>query len=248
MTKVEDEVNQWGPYSPVAVQYRMRLVDFTRSQDLSADTISIYWNLRNLSRLKEADAFWANVGDFIENIPFTDTADRLERNIIPFTQVDPLSKSTQQFAIFTLFGYAALIHMYLFMRDCSKDLPFSHMLSNRTRMVLEQIDMPIFEKQFPEMMLWIYIMGGLSGSSVSERVWFATRVTDFCFESGLFGGNDIAATLHDFLWSELYRSPVTRRFWEEVAKAQGFHTGYEVRRLADHVSVTCFNAPPDSDA
>jgi hypothetical protein len=95
------------------------------------------------------------------------------------------------------------------------------------------------------MMLWILIMRSLSGSPFSERVWFAERVAQFCFDLGLFGGNQIAAMLGEFLWSELYRSPVTQRFWTEVAKVQGFEEGYDVRRLADHVSVVCFNAPPD---
>lgn len=61
----------------------------------------------------------------------------------------------------------------------------------------------------------------------------------------MFRGNQIASMLEEFLWSEMYRSPVTRRFSEEVAKAQRFEGSYEVRRLADHMSVACFNAPPD---
>jgi hypothetical protein len=119
------------------------------------------------------------------------------------------------------------------------------MLSSRIRNLLETINLSLYQEKFPEMMLWILVLGGLSGSPLSDRAWFAHRVADFCLELGLWGGNHISAMLEDFLWSEFYRSPVTRRFWEEVAKAQGFEKGYEVRRLADHVSVTCFNAPPD---
>ena len=229
----------------MALLYKNKLLNLTGSHELSEKTISIYWELRNLSRLKEVAAFCLTEGDIIENVPFTDTADHLERRVVPLTQLEPLSKPNQTCSIYTLFGYAALAHMYLFMRDCSKDLPFSHMLSSRIRMVLEKVDMQKLENQYPEMMLWILIIGGLSGSPFSERVWFAERVAQFCFELGLFGGNQIAVMLEEFLWSELYRSPVTRRFWTEVAKAQGFEEGYEVRRLADHVSVVCFNAPPD---
>ena len=228
----------------MALLYQTKLLNLTGSQELSGETVKIYWELRNLFCLKEVAAFYLTEGDMIENVPFTDTADRLERRVVPLTQLEPLSKPTQNRSIYTLFGYAALAHMYLFMRDCSKDLPFSHMLSSRIRIVLEKVDMQMLEKQLPEMMLWILIMGGLSGSPLSERVWFANRVAELCLELRLLG-DQIAAMLEDFLWSELYRSPVTRRFWEEVAKAQRSEKGYEVRRLADHVSVVYFNAPPD---
>ena len=70
-------------------------------------------------------------------------------------------------------------------------------------------------------------------------------MAEFCLELGLFRGNQIAAMLEAFLWSVLYRGPVTQRFWKEVAKAQGFEKGHEVRRLMDHVSAVCFNVPPD---
>jgi hypothetical protein len=66
-----------------------------------------------------------------------------------------------------------------------------------------------------------------------------------CSVSGLQGGNEIALTLAEFIWSELYRSPVTMGFWIDVAVAQGLERGYEVGRLTDHVSAATFNAPPD---
>lgn len=245
VTRGKDAGSNWGPFSHLALLYKTKLCNLTGSHKLSEETISIYWELRNLFRLKEVAAFRQTEGDVIENVPFTDTADHLERRVVALTQLEPLSQPTQSFAVYTLFGYAALAHMYLFMRDCSKDLPFSHMLSRRIRMVLEAVDKARLQAQYPEMMLWILLMGGLSGCPLSERVWFAKRVADCCLELGLHGADQIAFLLEDFLWSELYRSPVTRRFWTEVAKAQGREVGFEVRPLADHVSVVCFNAPPD---
>jgi hypothetical protein len=91
-------------------------------------------------------------------------------------------------------------------------------------------------------------MGGLSGNLLSEQVWFAKKVSHFCLELGNRGGDSIAYFLEEFLWSQLYRSPVPRRLWEQVAKAQGgFEEGYEVRRLPDTISFVSFNAPPDFD-
>jgi hypothetical protein len=95
------------------------------------------------------------------------------------------------------------------------------------------------------MMLWIFIMGGLSGSPSLERVWFANRAAYFFRKLGLCGGDQIKYMLDNFLWSELYRSPVTERFWNEVAKAQGSVVGYEVHRTVNCVSLVYFNAPAD---
>jgi hypothetical protein len=99
--------------------------------------------------------------------------------------------------------------------------------------------------QYPEMMLWVLIMGGLGGIGTPSRGWFANLVAEVCSVSGLRGGNEVAFTLAEFLWSELYRSPVTMGFWNDVAVAQGINEGYEVRRLTDHVAAATFNAPPD---
>jgi hypothetical protein len=107
--------------------------------------------------------------------------------------------------------------------------------------------MRLFKTQFPEFMMWILIMGGLSGSPSMERVWFANHVACFCQQLGICSGNQINSLLDSFLWSELYRSPVTQRFWTSVAKAQGSVEGYEILRMTDCVSLVYFNAPPDFD-
>ena len=119
------------------------------------------------------------------------------------------------------------MHIYIFMRDLSKDLPFIYLLSSRIRAVLEKDDMEKLQRQYPEMMLWILIMAGVGGSPFSERDCFAILIVTFCQELGLHGGGQIASMLEDFLWLELYRSPVTGGFWTSVARAQGFKTGYE---------------------
>ena len=88
-------------------------------------------------------------------------------------------------------------------------------------------------------------MGGFGGIGTSNRGWFANLLAEVCSLSGLRGGNEIAFTLTEFLWLELYRSPFTMGFWNDVAVAQGVERGYEVERLTDHVSAVTFNAPPD---
>jgi hypothetical protein len=227
--------------------YQSKLSNLTGRHDLSRTATEIFWELRTLSRLKEKAAYSLNEGEDLENIPFTDTADCLERRMIPLIQLKPQPESNHKdLSIFKLFGYAAFIHIFIFVRDCSKDLPFSHLLSSRIRNLLGTPNKKQLETQYPEMMLWIYLMGGLSGSPSAERVWFAEQVAELGLELGISEGDQLASMLEGFLWSELYRSPVTRRFWDEVAKKQACD-GYEVRRLPDHVSFVAFNAPPDFD-
>lgn len=242
----------WGPYNRLTSLYESKLTSLTGSSELSELAAEICWELRNLSRLKEEAASYLKEGEALGmgflNIPFTDTASCFEHRMISLMQVEPVSSPSQNLSIFMLVGYAAFVHLFIFVRDCSKDLPFSHLLSNRIRTILEKVDMKPLQRQYPEMMLWTLIMGGLSGNPLSERVWFAKKVSDFCLELEIRGGDGIACFLEEFLWSQLYRSPVTRRFWEQVAKAQGgFEKGYEVQRLPDIISFVSFNAPPDFD-
>lgn len=92
---------------------------------------------------------------------------------------------------------------------------------------------------------------GIGGGRLMWGQKFRTRlvlrlVADFFLELGVHGGNDIAAILSEFFWSELYRSPMTMGLWTGVAKAQGFEGGFVVRKLSDHASVAIFNAPPNT--
>jgi hypothetical protein len=245
--KEEISVANRGPPSTLAHPYKTKIFELTGMYDLSEELVTLHEELRTLFYLKEKAAYSLAEGEEIDSIPFTDTADHLERRLVPLTQLEPFFNQTQVYSIYVLFRYASLIHLYLFIRDCSKDLPFSHLLSRRIRTVLARVDTQQLETQLPEMMLWIYIMSGLSGSPSLEGAWFAKRAAHFCRELGLCGGDQIKYMLEDFLSSELYRSPVTERFWTEVAKAQGSLVGYEGHRMADCVSLVYFNAPANLD-
>ena len=66
----------------------------------------------------------------------------------------------------------------MFMRDLSKDLTFLHLVSLRVRNNLEMVNVSKLKIQYPEMMLWILMLGGLCGLPASGRGWFATIVAD----------------------------------------------------------------------
>jgi hypothetical protein len=50
----------------LALLYKTKLLNLTGSEELSEKTISIYWGLRNLFRLKEVSAFCLTEGDVIK--------------------------------------------------------------------------------------------------------------------------------------------------------------------------------------
>jgi len=149
--------------------------------------------------------------------------------------------------IYLLFGNAAIIHIYMFMRDLPRGLPFFHLIAERLRSSIECINLLSLYEEFPELVLWVLVMGGLGGNGTPNRAWYATLLAQICLVDGIRVGNAIAHVLAEFLWSEWYRSPVTVGFWNDVARAQGMHEGYEVRKITDHVSASTFNAPPNME-
>jgi hypothetical protein len=177
----------------------------------------------------------------VDDVPYSDILEQLERRLIAIVQTESLVIPSQKLVIHSLFANAAILHIYMFLRDLSRGLPFFHLLSLRIRKTLEAVDIAKLKVQYPEMSLWIFMMGGICGADTSERGWFATLVADFCLELGIYGGNEIVSLLSEFFWSDLYRTPTTRGFWSDVAKAQGFKARYDIRKLSDHVSLAIFN-------
>jgi hypothetical protein len=234
-----------SPLNSLLLLYQTKLEDLTGAQDLSHETIDILWEIRNLSRLKDEDSVNPNSEENIGNIPYSDAVDCLDLRLLPLIQLKPVSGQRESQFIFKLFGYAAHAHIYLFLRESSKDLSFCHLLSKRLQTILQAINRERLEIHYPEMMIWVYIMGGLSGDPASEKSWFAKCLVDMCVQKSIYGVDQLSYLLEEFLWSELYRSPVTGRFWEKVSKYQNVEGGYEVRRLPDFISLIHFNVPPD---
>jgi hypothetical protein len=242
LTDVESPPDRTS-YNSLAIRYKDKLFNLTGFKDLSEETIDIFWSLRKLSALKEVAS--CHPDQNVEMVFYGDMLEQLERRVVLMVQHEALLFPTPDIAIYQAFGYAVLLHIYMFMRDFPRGLGIFHLLSTRLRRLLEGANIHLLYVQYPEMMLWILIIGGLGGIGTSCQGWFANLVAEVCSVSGLRGGNEVAFTLVEFLWSELYRSPVTMGFWNDVAVAQGIDRGYEVRRFTDHVVAQTFNAPPD---
>jgi hypothetical protein len=198
--------------------------------------------MRNLTGLKNVAIRLIQHRDIFS---YTDMVERLERQVIALLQSEVLKSHTQTVSIFVLFGNAALLHIYMFIRDFPQGLPLIHRIAARIRTSIDNADMSYLHKEYPEMMLWILMMGGLGSAGTPNRGWYANLLAEACMASKHRGANAVVFGLTEFLWSESYRSPHTMGFWNDVAKVQGLDGGYDVRRLTDDISVEGFNLPPN---
>lgn len=230
-----------GPYSTLTLRYKSKLINLTGLPDLSQETIEVYWALQHLSRVKDEACYYRT--DTSDIPSYSDTLEYIERQVVAIVQSEHLSLPSQNTSILHLFATAAVLHIYICMRDLPRGLQFRYLLADRLRNELECLDIGALLVPYPEMVLWVLILGGMGAIGAPSKEWFANILADSCRALGLRGGNEIAFTLKDFFWSELYRSPVTAPFWNDVARAQGMAGGYEVRRLTDHMSAHTFNSP-----
>ena len=242
MREDEERPENWGLYSTLAMLYEARLFHLTGLQGLGREMMQIYWGIHNLTGMKDAAI---HLTKKVEFETWSCMVERLERRTIALLQSEVLKSDKPKLAIFTLFARAAIFHIYMFMRDLPRGLPFYRILSDRFRACSEAVDLVYLHKEYPKMMLWILLMGGLGSSGTPNRGWFAERFAEICAKAGLQGGSAISYALAEFLWTELYRTPVTIGFWNDVARAQGVEGAYHVKALTDHISVAVFNAPPN---
>lgn len=235
----EERPEDWGLYSSLAMLYEAKLFHITGLQGLSKETMEVYWGMHNLTGLKEAAVHLTRKVEFAS---WSDMVERLERRVVTLLQSEVAKSGNPQLSIFAVFGNAAIFHLCMFMRDLPRGLPFYNLLSGRLRANIEAVDLAYLHKEYPEMMLWILLMGGLGSMGTLNPGWYAGLLAQICIASGL-RGNAIAYALAESLWSELYHSPVTIGFWNDVARAQAMEGGYDIKMLKDHLSVAVFNAP-----
>jgi hypothetical protein len=220
--------------------YEAKLFHLTGFQDLSKEAMKVYWGMRNLMGLKEASLHLTRKVEFTS---WSDMVERLKRRVVALLQSEIVKSGNPKLSIFVLFGNAAIFHISMFMRDLPRGVPLYKLLSSRLRANIEAVELAYLHKQYPEMILWILLIGGLGSTGTPNRGWYAGLFAQTCVVLGLRGGDAIAYALTEFLWSELYCSPMTIGFWNDVATAQGMEGEYDVKMLTDHISVAVFNAP-----
>ena len=220
----------------------MNLTQLPKLSELSIDT---FWAIRTVSVTKEA----VTLGTLDRQIheSYSDVLNYLERKTILITLSEEYSRTDSNTAIFYLFSNALMLHTIIFLRDQTRGIPILYLLCSRMRNVLESLDMRSLQFQYPEMMLWILVIGGLGAAKRDDRQWYAAHLADACNASGLKGGDELAVALRDFMWIEMYRAPVFAVFWQEVARSQGVRRGYGTRKLKDSIAMCLFNNYHESD-
>jgi hypothetical protein len=134
--------------------------------------------------------------------------------LIALIQCDAQSQNS---LVFRLFGNAALAHIFMFTDNLPPRSVTHELMSTRIRVTLEMIDVQVFRNAFPEMMLWVIMMGGLGSIGTEGQLWFTRLLAQFCCTTGIVGTDEIALSLTEFVWSEFYRGPIFDEFWKHYA-------------------------------
>lgn len=216
--------DDWTPYSTLARRYQSKLYNLTGQKELSEETIHVYSALKNITPLSEREALnMIGDGDATAVFQYKGQLERLERRSLALV-LSASESPNQSLLIYQLFGNAAMIHALLFMRESPASIPLARLLSERIRKTLDAVDLQSYLLQYPEMVLWILIMGGLGAMGTQTQQNFATILAESCLALGLVGVSEIAFMVEDFLWCDMYCSPTTMAFWNAVAIEQASGT------------------------
>ncbi|KAH9212873.1 hypothetical protein DL95DRAFT_524810 [Leptodontidium sp. 2 PMI_412] len=216
--------DDWTPYSTLARRYQSKLYNLTGQKELSEETIHVYSALKNITPLSEREALnMIGDGDATAVFQYKGQLERLERRSLALV-LSASESPNQSLLIYQLFGNAAMIHALLFMRESPASIPLARLLSERIRKTLDAVDLQSYLLQYPEMVLWTLIMGGLGAMGTQTQQNFATILAQSCLALGLVGVSEIAFMVEDFLWCDMYCSPTTMAFWNAVAIEQASGT------------------------
>jgi hypothetical protein len=211
-------------YYPLAHRYKDKLSNLTCLGSFAEETISIYQSLRSLTALKDAICFSpSTLPDSPSFETKAQTIESLERQCLSIIQsplLHPYSLSPIN-SIYFLFVNAALIHIIVFMRESPRRLPFARILSTRIRDCLERINARVFQDNYPELLMWIYIMGGLGSVGTDDQGWFASMLAEAVRWAGTAEIRDLEIMCGDWLWTKLYVDTLSEGFWSDFEGALG---------------------------
>jgi hypothetical protein len=209
-------------YSTTASRYRTKLFNLTNMEDLSEMTIKAYYLLRYLVDEKEKlYCIPPPPGTRITKEDFQLGTDHLMRQLTNIVQYNIPKTSKSNALIYGLFGYAALTHAVAFVCKPSRIGSPVQISVERIRARLEVINIPAFQIAYPEMMLWIILVGGLASITTVHRDFFINILADACLATGINNPiEELPIFLADFMWSAFYINPAAKGFWDQVSAAQ----------------------------
>ena len=208
----------WKSYNDTRIRYRTRLSNLTGFQGLAEETVEVYRILRNLMAEKSPISGSQKMG--ITKEEFESYADQLMYRLIHIVQYKVPGSPNQNALIFGLFGHAGLAHVTTFVCNPARRGSVLELMSTRIRASLEIIDIRSFQVAYPEMMLWIIMVGGLASTGTENQGWFAEIFSESCHAAGINRMSELALFLSEFLWSESYIGPVCKEFWDDVSAAR----------------------------
>ena len=201
-------------------RYEAKLFNLTGLPDLSEETINIFWELRHLTAIKDCPS---ESGLEPDSALFLVAVERLERRITKLLRLGCLDVPNEDSLIYKLFGSAALIHTIIIIRQNPYPLsmlPFCNLFSIQIRTLLETTNLQALQIKYPEMILWILMLGGIGGVRTPNQAWCANLLVDACIVSGVRTRTEIALSLAEFLWTDLYLGPFSMGFWNKFGAAQ----------------------------
>jgi hypothetical protein len=194
------------------------MFNLTGLHALSKETIEVYRDLRRLIADKEPSAGFLKMGiAYPDFISLQLDSYQLMYRLIALVQYK-VPDSNWNALIFGLFGNAGLLH--ILMLTCNAPLPLRGriLISTRIQASLGMINVPAFQIAYPEMMLWIIMIGGMASIGSEDNSWFIKLLAESCRVAGIAGTTELALFLTEFLWSEFYLGPIFNEFWADVTK------------------------------
>jgi hypothetical protein len=204
----------------IGAQYLIRLSNLTGLQDLSQETIKVYGLLYHLITKKErAAALWSNGVTDAEHQSFQLYSFRIMYRLIALVQYE-FTSSSRNTLIYGLFGNAGMAHLFMFTFNVLPRIGDAILISKRIRTSLEIINMQRFQIAYPEMIIWVVMIGGMAsiGAGDEDTKWFIKLLAELCRATGVATRDELAQYLATFLWSDFYfLCDLFRKFWDDFA-------------------------------
>jgi hypothetical protein len=209
------------PCSLLAARYKARLFNLTHLPDLGEKMMEAYRILRHLIIKKERFASSQEMESTgTEPQSLYSYCTQLMYRLITLIQYESPNLLIKNALIYRLFGNAAVAHILMFTYNMPPRSGTHVLLSSRLRACLEIIDVPSFQIAYPEMMLWIIMIGAMGSVGTADQEWFTQLLARLCCAAGISGTTELSLCLREFLWSDFYLGSIFDQFWEDVALAQ----------------------------
>jgi len=215
----------WKAFSDIGLRYRIRLSNLTGLEDLAQEIVEIYHILRHLIAEMQYREEAQTQNPRISKEDFELYTEQLMHRLINLVQYKTSDPINQDVLIFKLFGDAALAHVTNFICTPARRGSVLELMSIRLRVTLEVINVRAFQISYPEMMLWIMMVGGLAANGTPNHDWFVRLLSESCLAAGIKKVTELGILLSEFLWSDSYLHPVCKNFWDDVSAALAMAVG-----------------------